>query len=93
MAIEIQLLSVNVHIMDVQTPDGGTMRVARFEDPQSGIAVVMPMDMMTATKVGLGLTGKGLVVPEPKLPGGQALHKRWPDDDGMDGHASGGTAQ
>jgi hypothetical protein len=74
--IEINLLAVNVNVADVQTPDGNTMRVARFEDPQSHIAVVLPMDVATAIRVGNALTGKGLVVPEPGLPGGQPLHRR-----------------
>jgi hypothetical protein len=71
MPIEITMPVVQVGVQDVATPEGQAVRVIRFEDAQSGIAVVVPMDIMAATRIGNALLGKALVTPPPGLPGGQ----------------------
>jgi hypothetical protein len=63
--IEIHLQAVNVHVAEL--PDG--VKIVKFEDPQSGIAVVVPMPMLAAIQMANALSGKTLVIPDSLPPG------------------------
>lgn len=64
--IEITMQEPGIGVVELPGLDG--IRVLRVVDPNSGITISVPMDIMSATKVARMLMGKDLVVPEPGLP-------------------------
>lgn len=54
-----------------ESPENPMVRVMRVEDPQSGIAVLIPLDQMAALQLANALSGKAIVVPKhpPPAPG------------------------
>jgi hypothetical protein len=66
--IDITMVNVQVQTMEAQQPDGTVMRALKFTDPESKISVTVPMDLLTADRMGRALQGLVIAVPEPRLP-------------------------
>lgn len=67
MPLEIVLKEVIINVQKL--PDNQPMdKVVIFNDPQSGIAVVVPMPLEICKQLATLLNGSGLVVPNGPLP-------------------------
>lgn len=67
--IEMTLQGVQCRAAEATGPDGKRWRVLRFEDPQSGIALVVPLDPAAALSLSNALAGRAVTVPG-RLPDG-----------------------
>lgn len=64
--IEITLASVNFNVGEMRDADGNVVqRALLLEDPDSGIKVTVPFDVLSATKCANMLSGKGLIAVGP----------------------------
>ena len=64
----IELIMQEPSIGVVEAPEMPGVRVLKIIDPDSKISISVPMDLMSATRIGRALAGNALVT-NPGLPG------------------------